>query len=291
MTTQVTEILAVAAAEVGTQETRSDGHWVNDSKYNKWYGKIPGYGRDGMDYPWCAVYVAWVADKAGLKGLYPKTAGCATAVRWFKDKGRFSEYPAVGAQVFYGSGGSTHTGIVYKYDATYIYTYEGNTNTNGSPEGDGVYAKKWERRASYVYGYGYPEFSEGVLTADPSRKGQEGFTYKTSASAPAKPVEPKPPTKPTKPAAPKPTPKPVSYEPWPGEAYFKKAPRSSLVERMGKRLVQEGCSAYVKSPGPQWTEADRKSYRKWQLKKGYRGTDADGWPGKASWDALKVPKA
>jgi LysM repeat protein len=83
----------------------------------------------------------------------------------------------------------------------------------------------------------------------------------------------------------------VEYEPYPGEAYFKKAPRSDLITRMGKRLVAEGCSAYSSGPGPQWTEADRKSYRKWQLKKGHRGTAADGWPGKQTWDQLKVPKA
>lgn len=94
-----------------------------------------------------------------------------------------------------------------------------------------------------------------------------------------------------KPSAPKPKPKPVSYEPYPGASYFKKAPRSSLIERMGKRLKAEGCSAYSVGPGPQWTESDRKSYRKWQLKLGYRGRDADGWPGKTSWDKLRVPKA
>lgn len=93
------------------------------------------------------------------------------------------------------------------------------------------------------------------------------------------------------PSASKPKPAPVSYEPFPGAAYFKKNPKSSLVTRMGKRLVAEGCSAYSSGPGPQWTEADRKSYRKWQLKLGYRGSDADGYPGKSSWDRLKVPKA
>ena len=100
-------------------------------------------------------------------------------------------------------------------------------------------------------------------------------------------------TKPTpaKPSPAKPAPKPaISYEPYPGAAFFKKSPRSELVTRMGKRLVQEGCGVYQSGPGPQWTEADRKSYRKWQLKLGYRGTGADGWPGKASWDKLKVPK-
>jgi hypothetical protein len=62
---------------------------------------------------------------------------------------------------------------------------------------------------------------------------------------------------------------------------------------MGKRLVAEGCSAYHVGPGPQWTEADRESYQKWQLHLGYKGTapggDADGYPGKDSWDKLRVP--
>ncbi|MDR3084010.1 MAG: hypothetical protein LBV60_24355, partial [Streptomyces sp.] len=105
--TTAADIIRVAKSQVGTQETRAGGHWVNDSKYNKWYGPIPGYPRNGMDYPWCAVFVAWVDNQAGKAGLYPKTAGCATAVSWFKSKGRFSDYPAVGAQVFYGSGGKT----------------------------------------------------------------------------------------------------------------------------------------------------------------------------------------
>jgi LysM repeat protein len=94
---------------------------------------------------------------------------------------------------------------------------------------------------------------------------------------------------PGKASTPKPSPKP-EYEPFPGEAYFRKSPKSDLIARMGKRLVQEGCGVYQSGPGPQWTEADRKSYRKWQLKRGHRGAAADGWPGKQTWDELKVPK-
>ncbi|MFE1961347.1 peptidoglycan-binding protein [Streptomyces sp. NPDC059479] len=80
------------------------------------------------------------------------------------------------------------------------------------------------------------------------------------------------------------------YAPFPGTAWFKKSPRSALVTAMGKRLVAEGCSAYASGPGPQWTESDRKSYAKWQKKRGFTGADADGWPGKTTWDALRVPK-
>ncbi|MFJ8472157.1 peptidoglycan-binding protein [Kitasatospora sp. NPDC094011] len=81
------------------------------------------------------------------------------------------------------------------------------------------------------------------------------------------------------------------YAPFPGAEWFKNNPRSPLVTAMGRRLVEEGCSAYSSGPGPQWTEADRQSYAKWQYKRGFRGADADGWPGRTTWDALRVPNA
>ncbi|MFE6379239.1 peptidoglycan-binding protein [Streptomyces roseolus] len=97
---------------------------------------------------------------------------------------------------------------------------------------------------------------------------------------------------PAKPAVPKPAPptKPA-LEPFPGRDFFRKAPRSPIVTAMGRRLVAEGCGRYRSGPGPRWTEADRRSYEAWQRKLGFRGTDADGWPGPASWTALKVPKS
>jgi N-acetylmuramoyl-L-alanine amidase len=86
-----------------------------------------------------------------------------------------------------------------------------------------------------------------------------------------------------------PAPAHPAYRPFPGAAWFMAGPRSPVVTAMGRRLVAEGCSAYRSGPGPQWTEADRESYAKWQRRLGYAGTAADGWPGPASWAALKVP--
>ncbi|MER5556029.1 peptidoglycan-binding protein [Streptomyces sp. NPDC002793] len=91
---------------------------------------------------------------------------------------------------------------------------------------------------------------------------------------------------PSKPPAPKP---PARYEPFPGSAYFRAGRRSAVITAMGKRLVAEGCGRYEVGPGPDWSEADRKSYAAWQRKLGYSGSDADGVPGKTSWDKLKVP--
>ncbi|MEW2634081.1 peptidoglycan-binding protein [Streptomyces sp. NPDC048389] len=88
------------------------------------------------------------------------------------------------------------------------------------------------------------------------------------------------------PSGPPPAPK---YEPFPGAAFFQAGRRSAIITAMGKRLVAEGCGRYGVGPGPNWTEADRTSYAAWQRKLGYSGSDADGIPGKTSWDKLKVP--
>ncbi|MEV8587744.1 peptidoglycan-binding protein [Streptomyces sp. NPDC051180] len=85
-----------------------------------------------------------------------------------------------------------------------------------------------------------------------------------------------------KPAAPR-------LQPFPGASFFRKETSSPVITAMGRRLVAEGCSAYTVGPGPRWSEADRLGYAKWQHKLGFRGSDADGVPGAASWNALKVP--
>ncbi|WP_031009376.1 peptidoglycan-binding protein [Streptomyces sp. NRRL F-5727] len=90
------------------------------------------------------------------------------------------------------------------------------------------------------------------------------------------------PTAPAQPAAPR-------YHPFPGTSFFRTAPSSPVITAMGRRLMAEGCGRYRVGPGPRWSEADRQSYAAWQRKLGFRGADADGWPGAASWNALKVP--
>ncbi|MEU7584438.1 peptidoglycan-binding protein [Streptomyces sp. NPDC041068] len=85
------------------------------------------------------------------------------------------------------------------------------------------------------------------------------------------------------------TPGKPALAPFPGAAWFRDEPRSPLITAMGRRLVAEGCGRYADGPGPQWTDADKRSYAAWQRKRGFGGADADGWPGKATWDALKVP--
>lgn len=165
----IDRILAIAKAEVGYREGRSNGHWNNEQKYSP---AVPSL-EWSQNQAWCATFVSWCAMKAGLSELYPRTASTDTAARWWKARNQWHDYPAVGAQILFGvNGDMNHTGLVYDWDDTYVYTIEGNTNESGSREGDGVYLKKHARRLDRIQGYGYPAVRGGLRSADPNyRKG------------------------------------------------------------------------------------------------------------------------
>lgn len=163
--TPIEKLLHIAAGEVGYHEGHSNGHWNNIQKFSP---AVPGL-EWSQGQAWCATFVSWCVMKAGLADLFPRTASTDTGAGWFKQRGQWHEYPAIGAQVFFGHNGDmNHTGLVYDYDDTFVYTIEGNTNTNGSNEGDGVYRKKRLRRDDYVQGYGYPAVPGGLKSADPN---------------------------------------------------------------------------------------------------------------------------
>jgi hypothetical protein len=174
--------IKAAKAEVGYHEGFRDGHWNNIEKYA---GHVPGL-EWAQGEAWCAVFNCWLDLQAGLKPNvdFPLTASCDVAAAWFKKHGRLSQYPAIGAWVLFGSAADyVHTGRVVNYDDTYIYTIEGNTNTSGSREGDGVYSKKHLRRDPHVAAYGYPKFPDGIKSADPAFKSQAPKTPTRVATA------------------------------------------------------------------------------------------------------------
>jgi hypothetical protein len=84
-------------------------------------------------------------------------------------------------------------------------------------------------------------------------------------------------------------PKP-QYEPFPGASFFKTGRKSPIIAAMHKRLVAVGCNHYQSTSNTNvWGSGDKASYAAWQRHLGYRGADADGIPGKTSWDKLHVP--
>ncbi|MGW4691069.1 peptidoglycan-binding protein [Kitasatospora cineracea] len=74
---------------------------------------------------------------------------------------------------------------------------------------------------------------------------------------------------------------------FPGADKFGPGKVNPYVTRLGKMLVDRGGGRfYHEGPSPDWGEADRQATEAFQLAQGWRGAEADGYPGKDTWDLL-----
>jgi len=152
------DVLTIARTELGTAESPAGSNKV---KYNTWY-----YGKavSGDDYPWCAVFVSWVAQTAGAldAGIIPKHAYTPSGAKWFQDRGAWGSAPRVGAIAFYefsGMGRISHVGIVETVNADGSWVaIEGNTDGNGSRTG-GIVMRQRRSSVGQRGGFGYPAYA------------------------------------------------------------------------------------------------------------------------------------
>ncbi|MFF2845568.1 peptidoglycan-binding protein [Streptomyces sp. NPDC058001] len=86
--------------------------------------------------------------------------------------------------------------------------------------------------------------------------------------------------------------------PYPGKASFGPGANNKHVTQLGAMLAARGGQRfYTSGPGPRWGEADRRATQAFQQAQGWKGADADGIPGAATWDLLvkgkgqDIPKA
>lgn len=181
------KVIDLAKSQVGYHEGRDpNGNWNNQEKYAP---DVPSLTW-AQGQPWCAVFVSWLATKTGFANIFPITASTDAGAAWYKKNGRWSTFPAIGAQGFLGvNGNMDHTFLVTDFDDLYIYTVEGNSNTSGSTQGDGVYAEKRLRKSANIQGYGYPDYPEGIVSADPNFKGRVASASTPPAPSPA-PADP-----------------------------------------------------------------------------------------------------
>lgn len=119
-------------AEVGVREAtgKNDGHRVEQYLASTQLG--PGYA-------WCAAFVNWTYQKCGV--VTPKSA--AWSPSWFP-AGKLTHYPQPGdvfGIYFPSKGRIAHVGFIDEWGSSRVKTVEGNTNSAGSREGDGVYRK------------------------------------------------------------------------------------------------------------------------------------------------------
>lgn len=112
------------------------------------------YGFDSRE-EWCACFVSWCADQAGLiqSGAVPKFSLCTDGKNWFQNQGKWQgagSMPSPGAIVFFDwehDGTCDHVGIVERCDGTTVYTIEGNS-------GDAVKERSYAISSNSIMGYG-----------------------------------------------------------------------------------------------------------------------------------------
>ncbi|GAA1353500.1 peptidoglycan-binding protein [Streptomyces beijiangensis] len=83
------------------------------------------------------------------------------------------------------------------------------------------------------------------------------------------------------------TPAKASAPAFPGKGAFGPGKVNDSVLLLGKQLVKKGFATHYKvGPSLSWGEADRLNVRDFQLKQGWAGSGADGYPGPETWRRL-----
>jgi len=127
----IRQMVDIALDQVGYHERNRDGSIGrgNYTQFGAWYGM------DGQ--PWCAMFVSWAADKAGVPtDVVPKHASTSQGVNAYKEKGMYAPQetgyiPREGDAIYFSSGGRIrHVGIVVAFDpeTNRVYTVEGNSD-------------------------------------------------------------------------------------------------------------------------------------------------------------------
>lgn len=127
----MTKLLDTALTQLGVKEspgTPNSGPQVD--KYLASVGLGPGYA-------WCMAFVYWCAREAGVAGQLVKTGGVLR--QWNERPALRVKTPQPGDIFIMDFGkGTGHTGIVERVEGGVLHTVEGNTNDEGSREGNEV---------------------------------------------------------------------------------------------------------------------------------------------------------
>lgn len=107
---------------------------------------------DGPGDPWCMAFASWVGSMTGrvfgFAWPLPLSASCALTGEYADKRGHLRTEPAIGALMLVWHDNAkpprlAHACFVTGFEADgRAKTIEGNSNANGSREGDGVYARE-----------------------------------------------------------------------------------------------------------------------------------------------------
>ncbi len=151
------KVISIAASQIGA--AAPDG----DDKYISWFNERTGTSFSLDDTAWCSIFVCWCLTIAGASD-WPLTAGRTSAMRWYKESGRWrerGEYTAQPGDIIYfdwdETGDADHVGIVESCDGERVYTIEGNTS-------DAVRHRSYALTDERIRGYGIPTYTEEAET-------------------------------------------------------------------------------------------------------------------------------
>jgi len=161
------DVIDVAAAEEGFTENPAGS---NRTKYGEWYGL------NGV--PWCAIFVSWVFDRAGLPlGTIDTAKGyqyCPSAYNFWKRTNRITTTPQPGDIILYdwhGDGRCDHTGIFVGWikQGESFRAWEGNTAFRDDSNGGIVMLR--DRKIGSVKAFVNPTvYGEAVSVHDDNLK-------------------------------------------------------------------------------------------------------------------------
>lgn len=132
-------IVAAAEHEIGVREKTGN----NDGEKVEAY---LAYVHLKKGQPWCSAYVSWLFAQVGLaqprSGWSPDLFPASRLARSALPGNVLGIYFAANHRI-------AHVGLITGVNGDWISSVEGNTNVNGSREGDGVYKKK--RHVKTIY--------------------------------------------------------------------------------------------------------------------------------------------
>jgi len=147
----IRRMIDAALSQVGYQERNRDGSVGNGNmtQFGAWYGM------NGQ--PWCAMFVSWAADQAGiLHDIVPRHASTSQGVAAYQERGLYASrgsgyQPREGDAIYFqGPNGQVrHVGIVVAFDPNTqrVYTVEGNTN-------NAVRIRHYDLNSQVIHGFG-----------------------------------------------------------------------------------------------------------------------------------------
>lgn len=143
------EIIETAESFVGVREMTGNNDGVEIEMFLASVGL-------GSGFAWCAAFVHYIFKDCGIDNritAWSPTCCPGSKIVWSVDgKKNGTPQPADVFGIYYRTKKRIgHTGFVKHWGSgDYVTTIEGNTNGDGSREGDGVYIRRRNKRTLYV---------------------------------------------------------------------------------------------------------------------------------------------